>query len=85
MHADLFIFMTSYPDYDEKFLLTGAFLVPYFFSVIFAGIPLFFLEVSIGQFMSECIIGAYGRMCPLFTGESKTVVLSYYYVCSHVV
>ncbi|OAF66293.1 Sodium-dependent neutral amino acid transporter B(0)AT1, partial [Intoshia linei] len=45
----------------------GSFLIPYFICVIVTGIPLFFLEVSMGQLLKE---GAYGvwNICPLFKG-----------------
>nr|BBK07881.1 taurine transporter [Phreagena okutanii] len=45
----------------------GAFLIPYFIAVLLGGIPMFFLEVSLGQFMSEGGIGTW-KICPLFQG-----------------
>ena len=48
--------------------VSGAFLLPYFIMVILAGIPMFFLEVSIGQFMSAGGIKVW-NISPLFTGK----------------
>ena len=47
---------------------SGAFLVPYFIMVILAGIPMFLMEVSIGQFMSAGGIKVW-NISPLFMGE----------------
>ncbi|VDP72501.1 unnamed protein product [Echinostoma caproni] len=45
----------------------GVFLIPYFISVFFAGIPLFLLEVALGQFTSRGVIAAWD-ICPIFRG-----------------
>ena len=45
----------------------GAFLIPYFISVFLGGIPMFFIEVCLGQFMSTGGISAWA-ICPLFKG-----------------
>lgn len=54
----------------------GAFLIPYFVAVILGGVPVFLLEVSLGQFMSEGGVGAW-KICPLFQGIG--------YACSMIV
>ncbi|CAJ0943045.1 unnamed protein product [Ranitomeya imitator] len=52
----------------------GAFLIPYVIMLALAGLPLFFLECSIGQFGSLGPIAIW-RMVPLFQGIGVTMVL----------
>ncbi|KAI2662050.1 Sodium- and chloride-dependent taurine transporter [Labeo rohita] len=52
----------------------GAFLIPYFIFLFGGGLPVFFLEVALGQFTSEGGITCWGKLCPIFTdaGHSYT-------------
>ena len=49
------------------FFVSGAFLIPYMVAVVLGGVPMFFLEVTLGQFMSEGGIGPW-KIAPLFQG-----------------
>lgn len=48
--------------------IAGAFLIPYFLCAVVGGVPLFFLEVTVGQFMGKGGVGAW-RICPILQGE----------------
>ncbi|XP_071094834.1 sodium- and chloride-dependent glycine transporter 2-like [Haliotis cracherodii] len=45
----------------------GAFLIPYVIFVVFLSMPLFFLEIALGQFSAQGPIKVWS-MCPLMTG-----------------
>lgn len=49
----------------------GAFLIPYLICVVVAGVPLFFLEVTVGQFMGVSGFKAW-NICPLLQGLGGT-------------
>uniref|UniRef100_A0AAY5EBE0 Transporter n=1 Tax=Electrophorus electricus TaxID=8005 RepID=A0AAY5EBE0_ELEEL len=51
----------------------GAFFVPYVLFLFSCGIPLFFLETSLGQFTSQGGITCWRKICPLFEGDSPVV------------
>ena len=46
--------------------VSGAFLIPYFFSMLVCGIPLFFLEVSVGQYLGVGGMSVVGQLAPIF-------------------
>ncbi|XP_065569166.1 sodium- and chloride-dependent GABA transporter 2-like [Artemia franciscana] len=45
----------------------GAFLVPYLICLLCGGVPIFFLEVALGQYTAQGGISAW-RICPIFQG-----------------
>ena len=47
----------------------GAFLIPYLICVIIGGIPLFYLEVAVGQFMGVAGVKAW-NLVPIFRGKT---------------
>ncbi|XP_078053532.1 solute carrier family 6 member inebriated isoform X1 [Augochlora pura] len=56
----------------------GVFLIPYFLILIVCGVPLLYMELSIGQFTRRGPIGALGQICPLFKGAGlSSVVISF--------
>nr|CAD7446670.1 unnamed protein product [Timema bartmani] len=59
---------------------TGAFLVPYSIMLVVGGIPLFYMELALGQFNRKGAITCWGRLVPLFKGIGYAVALIAFYV-----
>ncbi|KAJ8952516.1 hypothetical protein NQ318_003312 [Aromia moschata] len=60
----------------------GAFLVPYLIMLIFCGIPLFFMETSMGQFASTGCITLF-KISPLFKGAGYAMVIVNFIVSTY--
>uniref|UniRef100_A0A9J7XRN7 Transporter n=1 Tax=Cyprinus carpio carpio TaxID=630221 RepID=A0A9J7XRN7_CYPCA len=63
----------------------GAFFIPYLIFLFTCGIPVFFLEVSLGQFTSEGGITCWRKISPLFEGigyatQVIVALLNFYYI-----
>ena len=59
--------MTSSVTVQKCTCNVGAFLIPYLIFMVFLGLPLFYLELAIGQYASVGSITVW-RLCPLFKG-----------------
>ncbi|XP_044263787.1 sodium-dependent noradrenaline transporter-like isoform X1 [Tribolium madens] len=57
----------------------GAFLVPYTLMLVFGAVPLFYMELILGQFNRQGPISLW-RICPLFKGVGFCAVLVAFYV-----
>ena len=53
----------------------GAFLIPYFLSLVLLGIPLFFLELAIGQSLRQGSIGVWNSIHPYLGGVGYACVV----------
>ncbi|XP_060516213.1 sodium-dependent noradrenaline transporter-like [Cylas formicarius] len=57
----------------------GAFLIPYSLMLVFGAVPLFYMELILGQFNRQGPISLW-RICPLFKGVGFCAVLVAFYV-----
>uniref|UniRef100_A0A8C4Q2H3 Transporter n=1 Tax=Eptatretus burgeri TaxID=7764 RepID=A0A8C4Q2H3_EPTBU len=46
----------------------GAFLIPYFIFLLGAGVPLFMMEIALGQFTAQGGMTCWNKVCPLLAG-----------------
>ncbi|XP_055375598.1 sodium- and chloride-dependent glycine transporter 1-like [Condylostylus longicornis] len=59
----------------------GAFLIPYLIMLFVCGLPLFYMEIIIGQFSSTGVLGMF-RLCPIFKGAGYAIiVVNLYIIC----
>ena len=52
----------------------GAFLIPYIIMLILCGLPLLFMELTMGQYTRQGPIGALGKICPLLQGKPDSQI-----------
>lgn len=57
-----------------SFCLTGAFLIPFLIMLFVTGIPMVFMELSLGQYASAGIVKVW-RASPLFQGQYVALTL----------
>ena len=62
--------------WESLYYLTGAFLIPYILCVIVGAIPMFVLEIAIGQYTSQGAITCW-NLVPLFKGNDYCIILLY--------
>lgn len=58
------------------FIIPGAFLIPYFFMLVFLGLPLFYMELALGQFHRSGAIVIWKQLCPMFTGSLRVYIIN---------
>lgn len=56
----------------------GAFLIPYGIMLILVGIPIFFMELSIGQYSQEGPLKVWENIFPLLKGWSFALLMTLY-------
>ncbi len=54
----------------SKSLCLGAFLLPYMLMAVFGGVPLFYMELALGQFHRSGCISIWKHICPIFKGKT---------------
>ncbi|XP_066569498.1 sodium-dependent noradrenaline transporter [Amia ocellicauda] len=57
----------------------GAFLIPYVLFLVIAGMPLFYMELALGQYNREGAATVW-KICPVFKGVGYTVIIIALYV-----
>ncbi|KAJ7379135.1 hypothetical protein OS493_017633 [Desmophyllum pertusum] len=53
----------------------ASFMIPYVICLVFCGIPIFYLEVALGQYVQQGVVGAWAAFCPLLGGIGLGMVI----------
>jgi SNF family Na+-dependent transporter len=57
-------------------LHAGAFLIPYVIMLVFGGLPLFYMELALGQYHRSGCLTLWKRICPILKGQSVHQILA---------
>ncbi|XP_012684313.2 solute carrier family 6 member 4a [Clupea harengus] len=58
----------------------GAFLLPYLLMAVFGGVPLFYMELALGQFHRSGCISIWRHVCPIFKGIGYAICIIALYI-----
>ncbi|XP_036359791.1 sodium-dependent serotonin transporter-like isoform X2 [Octopus sinensis] len=58
----------------------GAFLIPYIIMLVFGGLPLFYMELALGQYQRCGCFTVWNRICPMFKGIGLSIFVISTYV-----
>ncbi|KAG1684329.1 Sodium-dependent serotonin transporter [Nymphon striatum] len=58
----------------------GAFLIPYVIMLIFGGLPLFYLELALGQYYRSGCLTVWEKVCPLIKGVGYAICIIDFYM-----
>lgn len=54
----------------------GAFLIPYCIMLVFGGLPLFYMELALGQYYRSGCISVWRHICPALKGKFFQIMQS---------
>ena len=61
----------------------GTFLIPYLIMLVLVALPMFFLEMVLGQFSRQGPIKAFSRIAPISKGVGAAMICASCYVCTY--
>eukprot|EP00095_Tigriopus_kingsejongensis_P003138 maker-scaffold438_size171652-snap-gene-0.42 protein:Tk03138 transcript:maker-scaffold438_size171652-snap-gene-0.42-mRNA-1 annotation:"hypothetical protein DAPPUDRAFT_203278" len=61
----------------------GAFLIPYLIMLFLCGLPLLFMELTVGQYTRRGPIGALAKICPILKGAGMAAVVISFWLCTY--
>jgi len=69
------------------FSVSGAFLIPYVVMLVFGGLPLFYMELALGQFHRCGCLTVWKKICPALKGRTwfKNAHVAYYYYYYYII
>ena len=65
---------------DLFYFLSGAFLIVYFIAMTFCGIPIFFQEVAMGQYLGAGGMTLVSQLCPMLKGVGVATMTAVFYL-----